>query len=49
MNRGIFVNNICYTELVFNRVNKKLKTSWDILTIKYNLTEILFTLVFDIQ
>ncbi|WP_349515594.1 DUF3781 domain-containing protein [Leuconostoc suionicum] len=41
MNKDIFVNNNCYTELVFTRVNKKLKTSWDILIIKYIVNDIL--------
>ncbi|MBR2858250.1 DUF3781 domain-containing protein [bacterium] len=41
MNRDTFVNNVCYTELVFNRVNKKLKNNWDILTIKYIVNDIL--------
>ncbi len=41
MNRNTFVIDICYTVLVFNRVNKKLKTNWDVLTIKHIVNDIL--------
>ena len=41
MNRNTFVTDICYTALVFNRVNKKLKTNWDVLTIKHIVNDIL--------
>jgi len=33
-NREIFLNNICYTDLVFQRVNKKLQTDYSIAEIK---------------
>ena len=33
-NRETFLNNICYTDLVFQRVNKKLQTDYSIAEIK---------------
>lgn len=44
-NKNDILNRICYTELVYGRINKKLKTNYS----KREIERMLFTFISDIQ
>ena len=44
-NKDDILNRICYTELVYGRINKRLKTNYS----KREIERMLFTLISDIQ
>jgi len=41
--REIFLKNVCYTDLVFNRFNKKLRTNYSITEIKQMVNKIILS------